>query len=106
MSEAEILNAIMLEFGSLPYLRIWRVNTVKAMSKTGRMIQSVPIGSSDISGIVLPLGRRLEMEVKSSTGRVSAEQFAYIDMIKSMGGIAGVVRSVDDARLLIESARK
>ena len=61
----------------------------------GRLVRSGPNGSSDISGILVG-GRRLEIELKSSTGRVSPEQKAWIEMINSMGGLAFVARSVEE----------
>jgi hypothetical protein len=40
-------------------------------------------------------------EVKSAKGRVRPEQQAFIDNVKAAGGIAGVVRSVEEAKSLL-----
>lgn len=37
------------------------------------------------------------LEVKTETGRVRPEQQAFLDRVKADGGIAAVVRSVEDA---------
>ncbi len=68
-------------------------------------------GSSDLVGprsmIVTPdmVGRRVALfasiEVKTTTGRATDEQTAWIDTITSLGGIAGIARSVEDARKLL-----
>ena len=41
------------------------------------------------------------VEVKTATGRLRPEQRIWLDAVQSAGGIAGVVRSVDDARALL-----
>ena len=64
-------------------------------------------GSSDLIGLrsitIGPehVGQQLAVfvavEVKSATGRPTAEQQAFIDTVAGMGGLAGVARSVGDA---------
>ena len=68
-------------------------------------------GGSDLIGyrqmVIGPehVGRTMAVftavEVKSATGRATAEQRAFIQHVKQAGGIAGVVRSVDEARGLL-----
>jgi hypothetical protein len=41
------------------------------------------------------------VEVKSPTGRLTAEQQSFIDTVQSMGGMSGIARSVDDARSIL-----
>ena len=41
------------------------------------------------------------VEVKTATGRATKEQRAFVEHVRSAGGIAGVVRSVDDAKALL-----
>jgi hypothetical protein len=69
------------------------------------------VGSSDLIGyhsmVVRPeqVGQRLAVfaavEVKSATGRVSAEQSRFLNHISSAGGKAGIARSVEDAQSLL-----
>jgi hypothetical protein len=40
-------------------------------------------------------------EVKSQTGKIRPEQRAFIDNVTLRGGIAGVVRSVEEAKSLL-----
>ena len=42
------------------------------------------------------------VEVKTETGRVRPEQKKFLERMQSYGFIAGVVRSVDDAKELIK----
>jgi hypothetical protein len=42
------------------------------------------------------------VEVKTITGRVSTVQQAFVKHVQEAGGIAGVVRSVEEARRLLE----
>lgn len=41
------------------------------------------------------------VEVKTPKGRVKAEQQQFVDHIRSAGGIAGVARSVDEAKNIL-----
>jgi hypothetical protein len=41
------------------------------------------------------------LEVKSATGRPTAEQTQFVDHINGAGGVAGIVRSIDAARALL-----
>ena len=65
------------------------------------------VGSSDLIGwkteIIngAPFARFLAMEIKSSTGRATAEQKNFIEAVRGAGGLAGVVRSVDEAAELV-----
>ena len=52
-------------------------------------------GFSDIHGM-LKGGRALYVEVKSKTGRATADQQLFIDMVTASGGLAFIARSVED----------
>lgn len=96
-SEAEIQRAIMLAFGADPRLRLWRANTGTAKDPiTGRVVRFGTPGQADLSGLILPLGRRLEIEVKSATGKQSEDQISFQRMIESFGGLYVLARSVAD----------
>jgi hypothetical protein len=57
------------------------------------------VGSSDLIGYrqVNGVAQFVALEVKSATGRPTAEQTRFLNHISSAGGCAAVVRSVDDA---------
>jgi len=68
-------------------------------------------GMADLGGvtsvIITPdmVGQRvgidLQLEIKSARGRPSAEQINYISTMLSLGGRAGIARSVEDARRIV-----
>jgi hypothetical protein len=53
-------------------------------------------GQCDISGIIKPSGRRLEIEVKTGTGRLSKDQQDYRNMITMYGGLHIELRDLKD----------
>ena len=61
------------------------------------------VGSSDLIGYrqVNRVAQFVALEVKSATGRPTAQQVQFLDHITSIGGCAGIVRSVDDAQSLL-----
>jgi hypothetical protein len=111
MTEQQIQQQIRLQL-SRGDTRLWRNNTGTLMDKHGRPVQfGLCKGSSDLIGLrsitIGPehLGQRLAVfaavEVKSATGRPTAEQLAFIDVVQRMGGLAGVARSVREAAALM-----
>lgn len=97
MSEAAIQQAILAEFGARPDLRIWRANVLVARDQSGRIIRAGIKGQADISGILAD-GRRLEIEVKTATGRQSQDQKRWQRMIERFNGLYILARSVEDVR--------
>jgi hypothetical protein len=78
----------------------------------GRRVQfGLCVGSSDLIGIrptvILPehvgktMGIFTALEVKTSTGKTTDEQKNFITVVRRLGGIAGVVRSPDEAIALL-----
>lgn len=68
-------------------LTIWRNNTGAAFDKEGRMIRFGVKGQADVSGIMKPLGTRIEIEVKRPGGKPRPEQKLFEQMIKDHGGV-------------------
>jgi ribosomal protein L27 len=66
------------------------------------------VGSSDLIGYrqVDGVAQFVALEVKSATGRPTAQQVQFLDHITSAGGCAGIVRSVEDAQSLLGSDAK
>jgi len=102
-SERAIQTAILLDLGRDPRLRLWRMNTGVAFAADGHPVRFGVPGQADITGILAD-GRRLEIEVKSATGRPTKHQENYRRMIESMGGVYILARSVEDARGGIDRA--
>ena len=108
MTEQQIQQAILLELGSRPDVRVWRQNSGMAVplsDKAGRPVRYGVNGCADISGLVTVdgVGVRLEVEVKSASGRQSADQKRFEAMIRSRGGIYILARSVDEAVATLEA---
>jgi len=103
VSESDIVYGC-LELLSLKGIFSWRVNNVGIYDqKIGRYRSFHGMkGVSDIIGIVPcmtpegSVGRLLAIEVKSPRGQTSPHQEAFLKSIDDNGGLAMVVRSVDD----------
>ena len=105
MAERDLLFEILSTWGAHPALRIWRANTGmgwfangEPARKTDRGAYPVRFGTpgqGDISGLVLPSGRRLEIECKART-KQSDDQKSFQKMIVSFGGVYVLARSLDD----------
>jgi hypothetical protein len=128
MSEHITQQRILLACGSGP-VRLWRNNVgtgwagqvVKVTSgnlgaiarsirpgdiivRQGRPLHAgLCVGSSDLIGyrVVDHVAQFVALEVKSATGRPTAQQTQFIDHINAVGGCAGIVRSVEDARSVL-----
>lgn len=94
-SEHQIQNEILATFGARKDMRIWRQNTGAALTKNGMVRFGVP-GQADITGLLIPSGRRIEIEVKDAKGRQRESQIKFQSMIEKSGGIYILARSVDD----------
>ena len=102
MSEKAIQNDILRAFGTKPWMRLWRANA--GVARIGdRVVRFGVPGQADLTGI-LPGGRRLEIEVKSTDGRQTEEQRNYQRMIERFGGVYVLARSVEDVRRALAQA--
>jgi hypothetical protein len=120
---SELVNDIIREFSRGP-TRLFRQQS--ALAWAGKIIERTSntvtiihphamklgtVGVSDLGGltsvIITPdmVGRRIaidvQIEAKFGTGRATAEQTAYIQTIRQLGGRAGIARSVEDAARII-----
>ena len=128
MSEHEIQQRILLACGS-GSVRLWRNNVgtgwagqatkvtsgnLRAVSQAlrpgdvvirqGRPLHAgLCVGSSDLIGyrVVDRVAQFVALEVKSPTGRPTAQQVQFLDHINAVGGLAGIARSVDDAAAIL-----
>lgn len=104
MTERAVMKQILRVIGSRPDVRLWRSNAGvgRALSNDAVIAFGIP-GQGDLTGIVAD-GRRLEIEVKSATGRQSPQQQRFEAMVKRFNGIYILTRSVDDAVTQLEAA--
>jgi hypothetical protein len=107
MSEREIQHAIREALGLEPGVCLWRNQVGQYTEERGgrkRVIRTgLAVGSADLVGIVD--GRFFALETKSPTGRPTAEQSRWLQLVRNMGGFACVVRSADEARAALARAR-
>lgn len=114
MSETSLLKEIHLAV-STTTTRLFRNNCGRLRSSDGQWVQfGLCPGSSDLIGFksvkVTPemVGQRVAifaaLEVKSTKGRATPEQWNFIDTVATYGGLAGVVRSLEEARQVLNIA--
>lgn len=105
-AERDIQYDILKAWGAHPRLRLWRANVGVGWFAHGEPArktdaESYPVkfgvpGQADVSGIIAPWGRRLEIECKTATGRQSAEQKTFQRVVEAMGGVFILARKVED----------
>lgn len=111
MSEQLVQQKIRAELG-LGDARLWRNNTGCLQDRNGRAVRfGLAPGSSDLIGlrriVVGPehIGRTLAVftavEVKDARGRASPEQVRFLEVVRDMGGLGGIARSVEEAHQII-----
>jgi hypothetical protein len=93
--------------------RLWRNNCGALQDKRGRWVRFgvASPGGSDLIGWTTvkirpeDVGKEFAvftaLEVKSASGRIKPEQQGFIDNVNKSGGMAGVVRSVEDAKKVL-----
>ena len=112
MSERDIQAQILLALSHGP-TRLLRINAGVAWQGTviertpQRLVLARPYairlaapGVSDLIGWTQ--GRFVALEVKGPRGRVTDEQAAFIDLVRRSGGLAGVARSVGEAKAILD----
>lgn len=101
-SEAQVLNSVLAYLRTHPGVA-WcrRMNTGMALGAQGQPVRFGFVGCSDIIGQMQD-GRFVGIECKREFGgTVSPEQQSFIDTVRKNNGIAGVVRSIEDAERLL-----
>lgn len=113
MNESDILRAIQTKVSG-PDIRLFRMQCGRFQLIDGRFINVGVPGMSDLIGcssvIVTPsmIGQRVAVftaiEIKSLTGKPTADQLRFIETVKELGGNAGLAHSVEEARDIISRA--
>jgi len=112
MSEQELQQRIRLELGH-GEVRLWRNNVGALRDERGRLVSyGLCRGSSDLIGLrqlsITPehLGQTLAVfcaiEVKTRWGRTTAEQQRFLAVVKELGGLSGVARSLPEAHGILQ----
>jgi hypothetical protein len=108
LSEVALMRAIQIELGTRESVRLFRNNVGALKNDAGTWISyGLCPGSSDLIGLqsvtITPdmVGKRVAVfaaiEVKGSRGKTTDRQRAFIETIKSLGGRAGVARTLMQA---------
>lgn len=115
MSEIDTQNLIRIAVSQTLSAVALRNNTGLFLTLDGRrkVFAGLGKGTADLIGLVEhtirpdDIGRKvgifLAIEVKTDTGRGSDEQKLFLASVVKRGGIAGICRSPDDARSLVEN---
>lgn len=111
MSETDLMRAIQIECCRDPNVRLFRNNVGGAWVNGRFMLFGLGEGTSDLIGwrsiTITPemVGKRIAvftgLEVKSKKGRATDEQLSFIQVVKDLGGISDLVRSVEQARAVL-----
>lgn len=101
MTEGDIMRSVMLALSEDGHFVV-RVNVGKFKMADGRWFDTgLPTGFSDLAGHRAGDARAFYIEIKTPTGRVRPEQAAFLEAMRKRGAIAGVARSVQDAKKLL-----
>ena len=108
-TETTLQNEIRLSIGRIKHARLFRNN----VGMIGGVQFGLCKGSSDLIGFIQReitpdmVGQKIAvftaLEVKTTKGKSTPEQIAFIDCVRKFGGISGIVKSVDDALAVLKS---
>jgi hypothetical protein len=106
-SESDLQKQIRYALGLDPRVGLFRNNVMTTMIQGRRVEAGLCKGSSDLIGLVktkLGIGRFIAIEVKFEHRKASKEQLHFLEGIKLRGGYGCIVRSVNEAGLVVEAA--
>jgi hypothetical protein len=108
VKEGHVQAAIAIAWGSHPRVRFARCNTGVGWFENGEPacrcpehghtgaypVRFNPKGTADLVGVIAPTGRLLMIEVKGPKGTQSDDQKRMMRVVRAMGGVYVVARSV------------
>jgi hypothetical protein len=106
-AHTNLVNAILMALAKLPPTDCvcWPNQVGAARTDTGRFIEfGLFPGSADIIACVR--GRFVGLEAKTGSGRINESQERWHGNVSTAGGIAVVVRSVEDAMRVVDGVRR
>lgn len=101
--ETAIQTAILEAVNASGLATLWRNST--GFDAQHRVKYGLCRGSADLIGITAR-GQFVAFEVKTPTGRATTEQRLFLALVARNGGLARIVRSVEDAMVAIREALK
>lgn len=93
-TETQLVRAC-LDYLAARGIYAWR-NSTGATKIGERFLRFGKVGSADILALIPPTGRLAAIECKNGRGKTTPAQEAFLEAIRANGGLAVVVRSVDD----------
>ena len=104
MTHTDMMNAIMLALSQDGHA-VFRAQVGLFFTEDGRPVRTgLPVGFSDLFGHRAGDARAFYFEVKTGAGRATPKQKAFLAAMQARGALAGVVRSVQDAREILGSS--
>jgi len=92
LNESTFMAELLVALGHHLPVRCWRQNAGVFHLAGGMVAKGAPEGAADITGVVIPEGWRLEVEVKSATGRMRPEQVRWEGWCGAWGAVHAVVK--------------
>lgn len=105
MTEAEIQRAIRLRLAATGKVLLFRNNVGVGEFQGQRVRFGLLRGSSDLIGLIKPSGRFFALEVKRPGKKPTKEQEMFMKLVRSFGGHAACVDSVEKAVLELDIAQ-
>lgn len=101
--ETALQNQIRLAVSQhLPHITLWRNETGAFKTLNGRVVRfGLCPGSADLIGIKRPTGQFIAIEVKLPGQKLKPDQTHFLQHIRTHGGIAGMVTSIQQALSLL-----
>ena len=96
-NESHLVYECMKELGK--HGAVYRCNSGSVQLSNGRRFSAMPKGFADIM-VILPGGRAAFIECKTGKNDTSEEQKRFLQRMRELGALAGVARSVTDARTI------
>ena len=106
--ETTIQNRIMAGVSDIAVLirvpagQYWAGKMVDGVLVNPRPVRVAITGFPDLAGYRRSDGRAVYIEVKQGKGKATKEQEKFIEVARQAGCLAGVARSVEEARAIVE----
>ena len=104
-TSANVLTQHALRILALKGYYCWRQNNAAIYDSEKKVYRknSTKKGVSDIIGFHRHTGRFVAVEIKAGKDRLSEEQEAFLELVKTSGGVSLVVRNSEDLEKIIKS---
>lgn len=95
-----------LALGREPDLTLFLNSRVTFINGQPRAKPGLGTGSTDLIGVLSPLGRIVSLEAKTGDAVPTKEQKMFMALIRKRGGFAAVFHSVEEAISAVNRARE